>query len=174
MTARKGIGSHQSSSMMKDEWLTPPEIIDALGWFDMDPCAPKNRPWDTAKAPAAIHLTIDDDGLKLPWAGRIWLNPPYGKHTGKWLNKLAEHGNGIALIFARTETDMFFEQVWNRATAILFIKGRLHFHHVTGERAKANSGAPSALIAYGEGNRFALHKSKIPGKLIHLKTPELR
>ena len=31
-----------------DEWLTPPEIIRALGPFDLDPCAPVNRPWDTA------------------------------------------------------------------------------------------------------------------------------
>lgn len=36
-----------------------------------------------------------------------------------------------------------------QATAVLFIGGRLHFHYVDGKRAKANSGAPSVLIAYG-------------------------
>jgi hypothetical protein len=38
----------------KDEWLTPPEIIKSLGEFDLDPCSPINRPWDTAKN----HYTI--------------------------------------------------------------------------------------------------------------------
>ena len=71
------MGGHQSAAMMKDEWLTPPEIIDALGGpasFDLDPCAPVTRPWPTAKE----HFTIIDNGLTKPWRGRIWFNPPYG------------------------------------------------------------------------------------------------
>lgn len=39
----------------KDEWLTPPYIIDSLGVFDLDPCSPINRPWDT-KADAILFL----------------------------------------------------------------------------------------------------------------------
>lgn len=159
-----GIGSHQSAVMGKDEWLTPPEIIKSLGDFDLDPCSPINRPWDTAKN----HYTVVDDGLSLPWHGRVWCNPPYGQQTGKWLSKLAEHGNGIALIFARTETKMFFDHVWHKACALLFIKGRLYFHHVTGERAVANAGAPSVLVAYGLQNANSLHGSGIRGKFIML------
>lgn len=60
--------------MGKDEWLTPPEIIKALGQFDLDPCAPVVRPWDTAER----HYSIKDNGLMLPWSGRVWCNPPYG------------------------------------------------------------------------------------------------
>ncbi len=92
----------------KDEWLTPPEIIEALGPFDLDPCAPIVRPRDTA----ARHFTLEDDGLMQPWEGRVWLNPPYGKHTWKWLNRLALHGQGITIIFARTETEGFQRFVW--------------------------------------------------------------
>lgn len=33
----------------KEDWLTPPEIIQKLGEFDLDPCVPDNRPWDTAR-----------------------------------------------------------------------------------------------------------------------------
>lgn len=69
---RKGIGSHQSANMGKDEWLTPPEIIRSLGEFDLDPCSPINRPWDTA----LNHYTIIDNGLKQQWYGRVWCNPP--------------------------------------------------------------------------------------------------
>ena len=136
-----GMGSHQSAKMGKDEWLTPPEIIEALGPFDLDPCAPIVRPWPTA----AYHLTVEDDGLLWGWNGFVWCNPPYGNQTGIWLEKMAEHNNGIALIFARTETKMFFDYVWERASGVLFIRGRLYFHHVDGSRADANAGAPSAL-----------------------------
>lgn len=162
---RKGIGSHQSTRMKKDEWLTPPEIIHSLGQFDLDPCAPANRPWDMAKH----HYTVEDDGLSKKWFGRVWCNPPYGLEAAKWLDKLSRHGNGIALIFARTETKMFFDQVWDKADSVLFIKGRLYFHHVDGSKAKANSGAPSILVAYGETNVKALIDSGIEGKHIILK-----
>jgi len=151
--------------MITDEWLTPPEIIEALGLFDLDPCFLKDRPWDTAKT----HYTIEDNGLWEPWFGRIWLNPPYGKDTAVWLEKLANHGNGIALIFARTETKMFFKYVWDVADAILFIRGRLFFHYPDGTKAKANSGAPSVLIAYGLKNAKILENSNIDGKFISLK-----
>lgn len=163
--ARKGIGGHQSAKMRTDEWLTPPEILNALGEFDLDPCAPINRPWNMAKE----HFTVMDNGLKKDWSGRVWLNPPYGLQCAKWLNRLALHGNGIALIFARTETDMFFEHVWGKADAILFIKGRLHFHNTEGQRARANAGAPSVLVAFGYENVSVLKHSKIPGKLILLE-----
>lgn len=161
---RKGIGSHQSAKMLKDEWLTPPHIIQALGEFDLDPCSPIERPWATAKH----HYTVLDDGLKQGWFGRVWCNPPYGLEAAVWLNKLADHGNGIALIFARTETKMFFEHVWNKADAVLFLEGRLYFHHVSGEVAKANAGAPSVLVAYGKNNVEDLKRSEIPGRIIEL------
>lgn len=158
------MGGHQSAAMLKDEWLTPPEIIWALGGFNLDPCAPINRPWPTA----VTHHTVLDDGLAREWHGRVWCNPPYGAEAARWLNKLANHGDGIALIFARTETAMFFDHVWERADAILFLRGRLHFHHVNGQRAAANAGAPSCLIAYGRDNVRALRESGLVGHLVDL------
>lgn len=163
----KGMGSHQSAAMLKDEWLTPPEIIDALGGpasFDLDPCSPINRPWPTARE----HYTIADNGLLKPWSGRLWFNPPYGgpKIVGPWMRRMADHGTGTTLIFARTETDLFFETVWKMATAILFIRGRLYFHHVDGTRAAANSGAPSVLIAYGEHDAEILRECGIDGHYV--------
>jgi hypothetical protein len=158
------MGGHQSANMLKDEWLTPPHIIQALGQFDLDPCAPadERRPWDMAEK----HYSVEDNGLAKPWFGRVWCNPPYGLEAAKWLHRLAEHGNGIALIFARTETAMFFDHVWGAADAVLFLRGRLHFHHVNGTRAAANAGAPSVLVAYGQNNVDALANSGIDGKLL--------
>lgn len=149
------LSGHQSARMKNDEWLTPPEIIENLGDFDLDPCSPVDRPWSTA----SNHYTIDDDGLTQPWSGRVWCNPPFGREAIKWMHKMVEHGNGIALIPARTETAMFYETVWGKADAILFIKGRPHFHYVDGRRAAFNSGAPICLIAYGKENAKALLQS---------------
>jgi len=157
-----GIGGHQSASSRTDEWLTPPDILRALGPFDLDPCAPAVRPWPTA----ARHLTLADDGLHVPWEGRVWLNPPYGPATFVWLRRLARHGDGIALTFARTETTGFFDGAWDKADAMLFIRGRLHFHHLDGSRSEINAGGPSVLLAYGARNVDALFRSRIPGAFI--------
>lgn len=61
---------------------------------------------------------------------------------------------------------MFFEHVWPVATGLLFLRGRLHFHHVDGSRAAANAGGPSVLVAYDATNAVALERSGIPGKFI--------
>lgn len=145
-------------------WLTPPHILDALGDFDLDPCAPIDRPWDMA----ANHYTIEDDGLAQPWFGRVWCNPPYGSEMNPFLDKLSRHGGGgIALLFARTETRAFFKYVWDRADALLFLRGRIRFHRPDGLLGD-NAGAPSVLVAYGEAEVEVLRNCGLDGKLVTL------
>ena len=159
------LSSHQSARMKNDEWLTPPpEILAPLGSFDLDPCAPIQRPWATA----LTHYTTETDGLNREWFGRVWMNPPFGNQAIHWMRKLADHGNGIALIPARTETRMFYETVWEKADAVCFLKGRPHFHYVDGLRAKADSGAPICLIAYGQLNKRILHLAGL-GQVVDLR-----
>lgn len=148
-------GHQRSTTDQSDTWLTPPEILKALGEFDLDPCTPEIMPWETAKN----RYTKQDDGLIQPWSGRVWMNPPFGKEASKWMEKISEHGNGIALIPARTETKMFFDYVWGKADAVCFVKSRPHFHYSDGTRAPFNSGAPICLVAYGYGNKIALIES---------------
>jgi hypothetical protein len=157
------LGNEQSVSGT-EVWLTPPPILQALGDFDLDPCASLDRPWDTAKN----HYTVDDDGLIQPWFGRVWCNPPYGPKMGPFLEKLAVHENGIALIFARTETRAFFDYVWDKADALLFLKGRLRFHKPDGSLG-GTAGSPSVLIAYGQDNVKTLEECGLEGKLVRLK-----
>lgn len=161
----RAMGSHQSARAKTTTWLTPPELIDALGPFDLDPCAaPSPRPWPTA----ARHIELPDDGLAADWEGHVWLNPPYSFEAWRWLDKLAAHGDGIALIFARTETAGFVEQVWQKASGVLFLHGRLYFHHADGTRAAANSGAPSCLVAYGQRAAERLVTTDLPGTYVPL------
>src|SRR6266700_2805786 len=102
-------------------WLTPPALLATLGPFDLDPCAaPRPRPWPTA----ARHIIRPANGLAERWEGRVWLNPPYSV-IGPWAGRLAGHGQGTALIFARTETAWFAGYVWAKATALLFLAGRI-------------------------------------------------
>lgn len=165
---RKGIGGHQSADAATTTWLTPREIIEALGPFDFDPCAaPLPRPWSTARV---MNSEADADGLAIAWDGRVWLNPPYtSAEIEAWLRRLADHGRGTSLIFARTETSAFHRQVWARASGLLFLSGRLHFHHADGTRAKANAGAPSVLCAYGQDDMDALAASELEGAFVPLR-----
>lgn len=151
------LSSHQSARSKSVTWLTPPAWIEALGPFDTDPCCPEDMPWKTAR----WMYTKRQDGMAQPWRGRVWLNPPFGQHWPQWVTKLIDHGNGIALLAARTETRAFYGLVWESADAVCFVRGRPHFHHADGKRASANSGAPMALAAYGAENVAALRRANL-------------
>lgn len=146
------------------DWLTPPDLVKKLGEFDLDPCTPIKPPFVHAKN----NFTINDNGLSKPWFGRVYMNPPYGNGMEKWMEKLKYHGNGIALIFARTETKCFFNHIWEDAHAVLFVKGRIKFYNLDGKQV-GTPGAPSIFIAYGIENAIILEKSGIDGKFIQLK-----
>ena len=144
-------------------WLTPPSIKDPLGPFDLDPCAaPSPRPWATASR----HIELPEDGLAAEWTGRVWCNPPFGTQTAAWIRRMAEHGNGVALVFARTDTKMFMQWVWPYASAVMFLAGRPKFYRPDGTQAKGNSGGPIVLIAYGQANADALRSSGLAGEVV--------
>ena len=54
-----------------------------------------------------------ENGLKQPWSGRVWMNPPYGRHIAAWVARLVaqyEAGNvteAIALLPARVDTTWY-------------------------------------------------------------------
>lgn len=156
------------NTINNDTWLTPPLIIKALGDFDLDPCSPIGRPWDTAKQ----HYTKEDNGFIQKWEGRVWLNPPYGKETFRWVSRLADHGKGVALIFARTETKGFHEHVFAKAHAVFFFKGRLSFYRIDGTKG-GSAGAPSVLVSFSEEDTASIEQAqkenKLNGYLIKLR-----
>jgi len=142
-----------------NDWWTPPELVQALGEFDLDPCA------GVGQTPLAKHVYCPpQDGLALPWEGRVWCNPPYGPHVADWARRMAEHMNGVLLIFARTETRAW-QQIWNTATGILLPSRRITFLRPDGIKAKSGT-APSAFVAFGHNNVEALYKSGIKGVIL--------
>ena len=120
--------------------------------FDLDPCAPALP--KAAWIPAARRICLPDDGLSASWCGpsgealRVWLNPPYGNNTGAWLRRLAAHGNGLALVFARSDTRWWQETV-PTATLFCLMQGRVRFVDKNGKPGSSTAGAPSALVAFG-------------------------
>lgn len=113
------------------EWFTPAYILDAaqavLGPFDCDPASPP-PPYPV---PARVHYTKAENGLLLPWAGTVWLNPPYGREMPPFLHKLAAElairrcTAAITLTPANTDT-RWFQRLWE-ADALCFHYGRVQF-----------------------------------------------
>lgn len=162
--------AHQRTEGKNDEWLTPRWILGKLGSFDLDPCASVIRPWNTA----AVHYTIENDGFNKPWQGRVWLNPPFNRYQRPaWMKRMADHGNGIMLIPAATETDAWKQYVDpymdGEHGAALFLSKRPHFCDTQGVEAKANSGCSIALIAYGKENVQALFNSGLGSMYARIK-----
>ena len=90
------------------------------------------------------------DGLLRSWGTSTFMNPPYGKHIGKWMMKAyAEAQLGktvVCLVPARTDTRWWHEWVISKATETRFIKGRLTF-----EKQTNPAPFPSAIIVYKSG-----------------------
>lgn len=167
----KGMSGHQRANPISNEWLTPPEIIRAVGPIDTDPCVPCNMVHGALDAPwtvGARRFCKCDNGLQKPWEGFVWMNPPYGDRVGYWMEKLAKHGNGLSLVFARTETGWFQDCVFRIATALFFPAGRIRFYKPDGTPGDYTGGAPSVFVAYGKEAVVRLLQVKMRGKMIYL------
>lgn len=135
-----------------NSWLTPREMAQHFQ-ADIDPACPPNMPWQTGR----VMFTEKENGLVQPWPQNqfVFMNPPYnrqedGTSLGDWIKKLAEQGNGVALVFANTDCRWFHDQVFNHpnCTGVLWLKGRVKFQNLLGETLAQRKS--SAMIAYGQ------------------------
>lgn len=140
-----------------DEWYTPLYVFEALGcWFDLDVAAPHSQ----TCVPADRFLT--SGGLTEPWAGFVWMNPPFGHQSTKraWLERFFDHGDGIALTPDRTSAP-WFREAWWRADAHLFTP-KIKFYRPDGSRGES-PGTGSVLWASGNRAREALQRAAVSG-----------
>lgn len=124
------------------EWATPQDFFDKLDlkWgFGLDVCATA----DNAKC--ARFFTRADDGLTHEWAGVCWMNPPYGRVIGRWIQKAYESALGgatvVCLLPARTDTAWFHNYCLRGD--ITFLRGRLKFGG-----AKHSAPFPCMLVVF--------------------------
>lgn len=158
--------SFEKSSNATDEWYTPKELIDSLGSFDLDPCAPINPLWETAK----VMYNKNDNGLQQNLEGRVWLNPPYSRPLIElFMRKMAEHNNGIALLFNRLDSAMMQDVILKKATSMKILRKRIRFYRPDGTQG-GSPGCGSILFAFGDYNDMILRKNNLQGIYIRLKT----
>ena len=77
------------------------------------------------------YFMREQNGLKLPWAGNfVWLNPPYDKTVGLWVQKAYQESQKgatvVVLLPARTHTDWYHQYVQPYAE-VRFIQGWISF-----------------------------------------------
>lgn len=126
-----------------DQWATPQAFFDRLNSvfrFKTDVCAlPENAKCERFFSP-------DVDGLKQDWQGVCWMNPPYGREIGKWVEKAYRSAkeNGatvVCLLPARVDT-----RWWHDFCAkgeFFFVKGRLKLGD-----AKDSAPFPNAVVVF--------------------------
>jgi hypothetical protein len=94
--------------------------------------------------------------------------------VGKWIQKMADHGNGICLVHARTEA-AWFQPIWRQADLIFFRNSRLKFCRPDGTEQPANSGAPPVFAAFGRLAAERLRESGMHGAYVNrLASIEMR
>lgn len=142
----------------KNTTLTPLSLIKKLGVFDYDPCGIKSH------KTANKIVSLPEDGLLSDWEGRVWLNPPYSNPT-QFMEKLANHGNGIALVLNSTDTNWFQNSI-RKASGMLLLKGRPKFMRLDMSQVSIMRGV--VLFAFGESNAAILKECSIEGFYINL------
>ena len=135
-------------SSKSDNWATPDDFFDMIvekyGPFDVDVCASP----DNAKC--SVYYTKEQDGLKQMWSGKCWMNPPYGREIGKWVEKAAlSKAKVVALLPARTDTKWFHKYIYKKESVeIQFLMGRLKFGN-----ASNSAPFPSMLVIFNKGEK---------------------
>ena len=134
-------------SSKSNEWSTPQEFFDELNkefFFTLDPCSTNEN------KKCSTNYTIQDDGLSKDWSGHsVFMNPPYGGHTKKWIEKAwRESLKGaivVCLIVSSTDRSYWHDIIFPYASEIRFVRGRLKFGNV-----KSTAPFASAIIIFGK------------------------
>ena len=130
-------------SSKTDLWSTPQDFFDKLDaefHFTLDVCATA----DNAKCKE--FFSPEDDGLSFAWVGTCWMNPPYGRMIGAWMEKAYDASldwgcTVVCLVPARTDTAWWHD--FAMKGEIRFIRGRLRFGG-----SKNSAPFPSAVVIF--------------------------
>lgn len=140
------------------EWATPQAFFDALDrefGFVLDVCA------NTENTKCDAYFSKRSDGLRQDWAkyakgfgGAVWMNPPYGREIGAWVEKAVRESRAgatvVCLLPARTDVAWFHEFIWDAGfhrprpgVEVRFVRGRLKFGG-----SKNSAPFPSVVVVF--------------------------
>jgi hypothetical protein len=144
--------------MIKNDTLqTPQYVIDALGDFDLDPCAGEF----TAIGETNWWDGRGEDGLAKEWFGRVYCNPPFSQKQ-KWIEKMINHGNGVLILPERGSAPWFGPLA--KAAGCYFVMGKkINF---VGGPSSNNIG--SVLFPFGQTSINEIAASGLPGHFVEV------
>lgn len=130
-------------STKTDLWETPLDFfkrLDEVFRFETDVCALAEN------AKCLKYFTPSDDGLAQEWHGCCWMNPPYGRVIGAWVEKAfhsarINRATVVCLLPARVDTRWWHD--YCAKGEVYFVKGRLKFGN-----CKNSAPFPSAVVVF--------------------------
>ena len=156
-----------------DDWYTPREYIemarDVMQGIDLDPASSSLA---QTTVMASNYFTLDTNGLKQPWYGRVWLNPPYSMPSiRRFVDKLIDeyHADRIeqAIILVNNATDTgWFHDLLTHAHTVCFTKGRIQFRSPIHAGESPRQG--QAFFYFGQSAAIFSERFRVKGKVIHL------
>lgn len=151
-------GADRSEAEDRDRWCTPPHVIEmaraSMGGIDLD-VASNERAQGIVQAAEWYSLDVGRDGLELPWAGKVWCNPPYSRgavdaFASKALAEMERGGVSALVVLVNSSTSAgWWQMLASAARGIVFPNKRLSFWHAeTGRTAKGNA-YDQTIFLYG-------------------------
>lgn len=158
----KKLASHQLiQQSLSNEWYTPAEYLEAaryvMGGIDIDPAS---NDYANQRVQAGVYYTSETNGLEQEWHGRCWLNPPYGRMSGAFIQRLTEQykaGNvteAVVLLNAHSAETDWFAPLWDHL--LCFTDHRINFESPDGVKDGSTHG--SVFIYLGQNER-AFHEA---------------
>tara|TARA_Y100000114_G_C11704930_1_gene300419 strand:- start:27 stop:521 length:495 start_codon:yes stop_codon:yes gene_type:complete len=138
-----------------DERYTPSWLVESLGVFDLDPCSPVSGP---LHGKAAQWFSKHNDGLRQPWHGRVFMNPPFS-NAAPWVDRFLQHANGIALL---PVSNAKWRTKAMQSADLLWLPDDIKFVGLT--HAQQRISMPVFVMALGSQNAARLHKLATSGK----------
>jgi len=133
-------------SSATDDWGTPQALFDDINaefGFTLDACASAHN------FKVDNYFTKEDNALVQDWPGIVWMNPPYGRTIGKWMEKAYKESQSgsivVCLVPARTDTAWWHDYAVKGE--IRFLRGRLKFEQ-PGFVKNNSAPFPSAIVIF--------------------------
>lgn len=138
-----------------DRYFTPQIVLDRVieqfGVIDLDPCNDPD-PACLVRAELRYDIHAGQDGLVLPWRGKVFVNPPYSD-PAPWALRAVQHAlasleNEVILLVNATPGSAWWSRwVWPHAR-VCFLGRRLRFLK-PGGATPTPSPTDSAVLYYG-------------------------
>lgn len=150
--------SHGYALRKNDCLRTPKYITDALGVFDLDPCAGEH----TKIAILNLWDGRGENGLTEKWHGFVWCNPPFSQKE-LWAQKMLDHNCGIMVLPERGSAPWFGPLA--QKLGKYFVMGK----KINFEGGSSSNNLGSILFPFGDLAVLRIEASGLPGHFVNVE-----